>query len=251
MPLGKVIAPPYILRSYLHLIRFNFKKKFNLKLNAAREGRLETCLNGETPLITTLFNENKENTNNEDNSVPNRISSPSRRATPPRKQPGLYMIRCTQNDFRYYGESSNLSGRLASHRSMLNRKIHGNRYLQQDWNQYGQENFEFTVLFMGESWEKPEVRRGKELELIVLDRDLCYNFLNPDNPFLGRTHTPEAKKRIGDAMRGRPKDLLGKLISIKGIVYPSISEASRQTGEARKTIRKKVNDPDTKNYFEC
>jgi hypothetical protein len=29
--------------------------------------------------------------------VPNQIQ--------PRKQPGLYMIRCTQNDWRYYGES--------------------------------------------------------------------------------------------------------------------------------------------------
>jgi hypothetical protein len=50
-----------------------------------------------------------------DNSVPNQIQ--------PRKQPGLYMIRCTQNDWRYYGESQNVSGRLASHRSLLNRKF--------------------------------------------------------------------------------------------------------------------------------
>jgi hypothetical protein len=41
----------------------------------------------------------------EENSVPNRIQ--------PRKQAGLYMIRCIQNDWRYYGESINVAGRLA------------------------------------------------------------------------------------------------------------------------------------------
>ena len=53
--------------------------------------------------------------NKKDNPVPNRIQ--------PRKQPGLYMIRCIINDFRYYGESNNVSGRLASHRSLLIRKM--------------------------------------------------------------------------------------------------------------------------------
>jgi hypothetical protein len=174
----------------------------------------------------------------------------------PKKQPGIYMIRCIQNDWRYYGESSNISSRLASHRSMLNRKIHPNRCFQNDWDFYGPNNFEFVVLYMGKTWEDAIIRRGKETELIVLDRSLCYNILETiskpgeKNPFWGRIHTKQAKDKISQALKGRPNILLGKKISIKGTIYPSIAEASRQTGIARKTIRKKIDDPNAKDYFE-
>nr|YP_009184719.1 putative GIY YIG homing endonuclease [Oogamochlamys gigantea]YP_009184758.1 putative GIY YIG homing endonuclease [Oogamochlamys gigantea]ALO62834.1 putative GIY YIG homing endonuclease [Oogamochlamys gigantea]ALO62841.1 putative GIY YIG homing endonuclease [Oogamochlamys gigantea] len=189
----------------------------------------------------------------EDNSVPNRIKT--------RKQPGLYMIHCSLNDWRYYGESSNVSGRLSSHRSMLNRGIHPNRGLQMDWEKYGEENFSFIVLYLGQQWEIAEIRRGKEMELIVLDREICYNILEGSpgeksgekNPFWNRVHRPETKKKISEAMKGLPfghtKDELGLKVSIHGIVYPSIAEASRQTGMARKTIRQKVHDPKETNFY--
>jgi len=184
---------------------------------------------------------------NEENSVPNRIQ--------PRQQPGLYMVRCIPNDWRYYGESKNVSGRLASHRSLLNRQIHPNTALQVDWNFYGFENFDFVVLFMGEKWEKPEVRRGKELELIILDRSLCYNILEgvsrpgEKNPFWARVHSPESKKKISEALRGKANDKLGRKISVRGSIYPSLAEASRQTGIARKTIRKKLDDLKDTDFF--
>ena len=177
----------------------------------------------------------------EDNSVPNRIQ--------PRKQSGIYMIHCLENDWRYYGESSNVSGRLASHKSLLNRQIHPNKLLQTDWNQYGLSNFQFIPLFLGEKWSDPVIRRGKELELIILNRDVSYNVLEgikkpgDKNPFWGKIHSEETKKRIGDCMRGIPKDLLGTKISIDNVQYPSIAEASRQTGHSRKLIRNRLNDP--------
>jgi hypothetical protein len=183
----------------------------------------------------------------EENSVPNRIQ--------PRKQPGIYMVRCIQNDWRYYGESKNVSGRLSSHRSLLNRKIHPNVALQVDWNTYGSENFDFIVLFMGENWNELTERRGKELELIILDRALSYNILEgiskpgEKNPFWGKLQTPETKKKISEALKGKPNDKLGRKISILGIIYPSLAEASRQTGIARKTIRKKLDDIRDTNFF--
>jgi len=239
MPLGKLIAP-------------HFCKEM-----------LETCLNGKNPLILSFFNLKLSNfyylilkncyfysnliftgifaSSIEDNSVPNRIQ--------PRQQSGIYMIHCMENDKRYYGESSNVSARLASHKSMLNRNIHPNKFLQNDWNEYGPEEFQFIVLFLGEAWNDPVTRRKKELGVIVLNHDLTYNILEgiqrpgDKNPFWGRTHSAETKKLIGDAMRGIPNDLLGKKVIINGITYPSIAEASRQTNHSRKLIRNRINDP--------
>ena len=173
----------------------------------------------------------------------------------PRQLPGLYMIHCLENDWRYYGESSNVSGRLASHKSLLNRNIHPNFSLQYDWNTYGPDKFQFVVLHLGNEWENSAVRRGKELEYIIQNRNQAYNVLEgiskpgDKNPFWGKTHSEETKKKIGNAMRGIPNDKLGKKVSIKGIQYPSVAEASRQTGHSRKLIRNRIHDSNFSDWY--
>nr|YP_635849.1 putative site-specific DNA endonuclease [Oltmannsiellopsis viridis]YP_635914.1 putative site-specific DNA endonuclease [Oltmannsiellopsis viridis]ABB81982.1 putative site-specific DNA endonuclease [Oltmannsiellopsis viridis]ABB82010.1 putative site-specific DNA endonuclease [Oltmannsiellopsis viridis] len=216
----------------------------------SRKGKCETCLNGETPIVTKCLPQ--DNDFNEDNPVPNRVNRDSMQ---PRKQPGIYMVRCIVNDWRYYGESNNVSGRLSSHRCDLNRGNHGNRLLQNDFNKYGLENFQFTPLYMGEdNWSDKATRLAKETELIIRDREITYNVF-PDqnrsgerNAFFGRFQTEEAKRRIGDAMRGIPNDRLGRKVLIKGTTYPSISEASRQTKMARKTIRARLEDSQNEDF---
>jgi hypothetical protein len=43
---------------------------------------------------------------------------------------------------------------------------------------------------------------------------------------LGRVHTLKQKKKISEALTGNLNTLLGRQISIKQIIYPSIAEAS-------------------------
>ena len=207
---------------------------------------METRLNGGSPF--SLRNLKQTEDFRKDNPVPNRIE--------PQKQPGLYMIRCVANDWRYYGETKNVSGRLASHRSMLNRKIHPNQLLQNEFNYFGVNNFDFVVLYQGPMWEDRAKRLDKELELLIDDREICYNIYDvlarpgEKNPFFGRVHTPEAKRKVSESMKGIPNDLLGRKVFVKGVIYPSIAEASRQTNVARKTIRTKINNPNETNYYE-
>jgi Photosynthetic reaction centre protein/GIY-YIG catalytic domain len=284
MPLGKLFAPfLLILVAYLDIY----------DLNMFRKEKLETRLNGKYPfyfILSFLFNlsqmlaiafqkvnvskrltsiyalygssysssydedevdlkkySQEDQNKSKDDSVSNRLQ--------PRTQPGIYIIRCIANDKRYYGESSNVSARLSSHKSMLNRNIHPNAILQRDWNLYKQENFEFYALYMGPKWENREERLAKEAVLILYDREICYNYLvgnarpKEQNPFWGKTHTAEAKVLIGKA-NAKPNNLLGKPIKMDGQIYPSITEASRQTNKARKTIRKRLQDPNDTNCIE-
>jgi hypothetical protein len=59
----------------------------------------------------------------------------------PRHFPGLYMILCLTNDYRYYGESF----------------------------------FDFVVLYIGEDWKSKTDRLSMESQLITQSRERCYN----------------------------------------------------------------------------
>lgn len=59
---------------------------------------------------------------------------------------GIYCIRNTKNNKRYVGQSIDLDGRWSKHKGELNRQVHFNSYLQEDWNADGQLAFEFEIL---------------------------------------------------------------------------------------------------------
>lgn len=233
--------------------------------------RLETCLNRGSPsslkaknlLETGLFpNFNASSASISEESafdspkpqIPNSpplivAGNPVLNRLLPRQKPGLYMIRCDVNDKRYYGESTNVSMRLNSHRSVLKQGIHHCRPLQEDWDRYGEAKFDFVTLYMGPLWNLRANRIQKETFLIETDCSLCYNqytglgHSGKDNGFFGKTHKATSKEAIGGPQRGVPKDLLGRSICLDGKIYPSLAEASRVTGHARKTIRAWLNDP--------
>lgn len=174
----------------------------------------------------------------------------------PRLQPGVYMILCLVNNYRYYGETSNISKRIAGHKRDLRRKKHANESLQTDWNAFGEENFEFSVLFIGQEWSVKETRLEKETKLILDHPNKVYNTyaamtdrVQELNAFYGKKHSESTKALIGALQRNVPKDNLGRAISITGKKYPSLAEASRQTGHSRKLIRKRVNESEYKDWF--
>ena len=75
-----------------------------------------------------------------------------------RKTWRVYMILCLANDSRYYGKTGNLSGRIASHKSLLRRKIHANRKLQEDWDLFKANGFLFVVLDIDIDWKNRAAR---------------------------------------------------------------------------------------------
>lgn len=141
---------------------------------------------------------------------------------------GIYQIINTKNNKRYIGQSINLSHRLYSHKRNLNLNRHPNKKLQSDWNVYGKQYFEFSILEEGLSRNDLNI---KEVQFIEK-----YNTLNDGyNREPGGISTcshPTTLKIISEKVKERHKngfsDHLAKLrrpqgydavVSPDGIVY--------------------------------
>lgn len=59
---------------------------------------------------------------------------------------GIYQIKNLINDKVYVGKSTKTNVRWSAHKYLLKLNQHYNKQLQEDWNQYGSENFEFSIL---------------------------------------------------------------------------------------------------------
>jgi group I intron endonuclease len=66
--------------------------------------------------------------------------------SPPPHASGVYQIRCIPTGKVYIGSAVNLRDRWYRHRKSLSRGTHRNRYLQNAWDKYGSQSFEFEIL---------------------------------------------------------------------------------------------------------
>jgi group I intron endonuclease len=58
---------------------------------------------------------------------------------------GIYCIFCKANNKTYIGSAKNLSTRWGEHKFLLEHQKHFNRNLQNAWNKYGSEMFEYSI----------------------------------------------------------------------------------------------------------
>ena len=59
---------------------------------------------------------------------------------------GIYCIENLINQNKYIGQSNDIYTRWKEHKFELNKNTHHNRYLQNAWNKYGTENFQWNIL---------------------------------------------------------------------------------------------------------
>jgi len=84
------------------------------------------------------------------------------------KPAGVFQIKNIANGKVLLGSSLNLEGPLNSHRFMLKIGSHRNKALQQDWNEYGEQNFVFEILETVTVKDDPNFNLKDELTLLEM-----------------------------------------------------------------------------------
>lgn len=153
---------------------------------------------------------------------------------------GVYLIKCKSNDKIYIGQSLNIKHRINEHKSELRKNRHSNSHLQNAFNKYGEEQFEFKVLY---EMPKEEYTKEKlnqiEIEYIAnyqsnirergfniesggngagrSSKETCEKISqklkgnhNNANAWLGKHHSEETKKLLSEQRKGKPSHLRGK-----------------------------------------
>lgn len=121
------------------------------------------------------------------------------------KKYGIYGIRNKTNGKIYVGKTMQSFGdRWDCHKSQLKGGYHDNPYLQNSWNKYGEDNFEFIIIHdctgqnidYVDSLEVSEIAKYKEL-------GLAYNIHDGGSGglFLGKHLSEETKRKIGEKNR--------------------------------------------------
>jgi group I intron endonuclease len=169
----------------------------------------------------------------------------------------VYEIVCNPTMRKYFGRSQEVEKRWRSHRNMLRKNEHPNTEMQRDWSFYGEAAFSFNVLF---EQSTKEVSLEVEQTLIDLTRGLSYNIANADSGGDTFTHNPrqEEIRRLksrnsrgaNNPMYGKEKNELtirrikeanSKPISVDGVQYGSLTEASAALGVNVTTVAYRLN----------
>lgn len=112
---------------------------------------------------------------------------------------GIYQIRHVASGNRYVGSAVRLVQRWAAHRSLLRKGRHHSGHLQNAWNLYGEQAFEFLVI------EYCSRDRLIEREQAHIDSGCHYNKAPVAGSPLGVKWSEDARDRASARRRGVPK----------------------------------------------
>jgi group I intron endonuclease len=105
------------------------------------------------------------------------------------KPAGVFQIKNTANGKVLLGSSLNLEGPLNAHKFMLTVGSHRNKALQQEWNEYGADNFVFEILEVVQVKDDPNFNLKDELTLLE------QIWLEELQPFGERGYNPDSNIR--------------------------------------------------------
>lgn len=196
---------------------------------------------------------------------------------------GVYLISNNVNGKCYVGSTIHLDQRRKQHFSRLAHNKHVNKHLQNAYNKYGREAFEFEVLEIIDIDDSIKENLLMREQFWIDNLKPAYNILPVAGSNLGYHHTEETKQKISNSTKGvkkseshvkhiregqkgrvlseehkaklsqaakhRKSQSHHSIINIDGVVYNSIKEASEKTKVKYNTIQKRLKNPNFPNYF--
>lgn len=105
----------------------------------------------------------------------------------------------------YIGSAINMKERWYDHKEYLRKGIHDNSHLQNAWNKYNEDNFEFSEI---EFVEKEELISKEQFYIDFLNPE--YNICRVAGNQLGFKHSEETKKKLSISRSGEKNPFYGK-----------------------------------------
>lgn len=112
----------------------------------------------------------------------------------------IYMITNLVNGKVYIGSTGDVNHRFRKHKSDLNNGIHHNEHLQNAWNKYGSDSFEFKTLMVCPDSERNHCEQ-MFIDLYDSQNHVCgYNIRDAD----AHSIAEETKQKISESRKGIP-----------------------------------------------
>ena len=117
---------------------------------------------------------------------------------------GIYKIENVCNGKKYIGKSNNIESRWIHHKWLLNSNKHINKPLQNAWNKYGENNFEFSIIHTCNDDSVLPILEKYYISLYnSFIKNSGYNLTVGGDGCAGRIITDDFRKKIGDFHRGK------------------------------------------------
>lgn len=128
---------------------------------------------------------------------------------------GIYQILNVATGKIYIGSSTNVFRRCRQHHRRLSKNRHPNKHLQNAWNKYGEQSFEYSTLELVGNFKEEllEIEQKYLFSLKPHNREIGYNLSPTASSTLGSKRSVESRKKISESQLGRTPWNKGKTLS--------------------------------------
>lgn len=153
---------------------------------------------------------------------------------------GVYSITCRANGWVYIGSSGRVRSRWKTHKSWLRCGRHNIPKLQSDWDEFGENAFEFELL--AEISDSEQRYQGEQVFLdVTMATGSCYNRSPSARDSTGHRFNAEQSDRLSAALAGKPKSEEHRANLWRDReVTPEFRELMRRNGEMGKGRPKSI-----------
>ena len=148
----------------------------------------------------------------------------------------IYIITNMVNDKVYIGSTKNIDDRFYQHKHDLNNCIHHNEHLQNAWNKYGSESFEFKTLMVCPDSERNHCEQMMIDLYDAQNHDYGYNIKDAE----GHSIAEETRQKMSESHTGKKRPKHSK--RMKGENNPNYKKSRSDE------TKQKISESLTKNY---